>query len=245
MATHVHASRSIPGAGMTKYSHLRKELPRSICRHVSLSHPSRPSCKRGMLFGGPTMQGSCAAWSCTSIDFRWLCRAAAETESKPGASSNGAEPRLQRTDSGREARQAVAAKISAARALARRLSEEKQAAMLAARLAAEHAMNEEEIDRCVIGLRHAVGSPAQRIHAAVRLVGGRLGHTQRGLSAGQQCLPAVCRQCVDVHCVKPNAAVCAEFDSLSRLPQQMQPRRWRGQMLWPGLPSGLRALDPA
>ena len=116
------------------------------------------------------MLGSCDACSRPLTDLRWLCRAAAETESKPGASSNGAKPGLQRTDSGREARQAVAAKISAARALARKLSEEKQAAMSAARLAADEAMNEEEIDRCVIGLHHAVGSPAQRAHAAVWLV---------------------------------------------------------------------------
>lgn len=43
---------------------------------------------------------------------------------------------------------AVAAKISAARALARKLSEEKQAAVAAARAAAEHSLDEEEIDRC-------------------------------------------------------------------------------------------------
>ena len=144
------------------------------------------------------MWGPCDAPSRPFADHRVLCRAAAETESKPGASSNGAEPRLQRTGSGREARQAVAAKISAARALARKLSEKKQAAMSAARLAAEQAMNEEEIDRCVIGLCYALRSPAQREHVAVWLVGGRLGHTQRCLSADQQFLPAICRRCINV-----------------------------------------------
>jgi hypothetical protein len=45
---------------------------------------------------------------------------------------------------------AVAAKISAARALARKLCEEKEAAMAAARAAAEHSLDEEEIDRCSV-----------------------------------------------------------------------------------------------
>ena len=67
----------------------------------------------------------------------------------------------------------MAAKISAARALARKLSEEKQAAMSAARLAAEQAMNEEEIDRCNMSLHHTTVSPAQRVHAAVLLVRNR------------------------------------------------------------------------
>ena len=75
------------------------------------------------------------------------CRSTAETETQPSTASNGAEPSLQRTDSGRQARQAVAAKISAARALARKLSEEQQAAVTAAKLAAEQAMDEGEIDR--------------------------------------------------------------------------------------------------
>ena len=44
-------------------------------------------------------------------------------------------------------RMAVAAKISAARALARALAEEQQAAVTAARLAAEHSMDDEEIQR--------------------------------------------------------------------------------------------------
>lgn len=48
-----------------------------------------------------------------------------------------------------EARMAVAAKISAARALARKLSEEKQAAVAAARAAAENSLDEDEIDRCI------------------------------------------------------------------------------------------------
>ena len=43
---------------------------------------------------------------------------------------------------------AVAAKISAARALARKLSKEKQATVAAARAAAENSLDEEEIDRC-------------------------------------------------------------------------------------------------
>ncbi|CAK0787776.1 hypothetical protein CVIRNUC_010998 [Coccomyxa viridis] len=124
MATHMHAPGSIPGARMTKYPHLRKELPRSVCR------------------------------------------AAAETESKPGVSSDGVEPRLQRTDSGREARQAVAAKISAARALARKLSEEKQAAMSAARLAADEAMNEEEIDRIRQSVEVASANAAKEVARA-------------------------------------------------------------------------------
>lgn len=74
---------------------------------------------------------------------------------------------------------------------------------------------------------------------------GRLGHTWRGLLTDLRCLPAICRHCVDVPCAQQTAVVCAEYDSLSRLPQQMRPRRWRGQMLSPGLPSGQRALDPA
>ena len=110
---------------------------------------------------------------CPLMALRRLCRAAAETESKPGASSNGAKPRLQRTGSDREARQAVAAKISAARALARKLSEEKQAAMSAARLAAEQALDEEEIDRCVIVCITPTVGPAQRVNAAVLLVRNR------------------------------------------------------------------------
>ena len=75
------------------------------------------------------------------------CRSAAETETKPGSSGNGAVPSLQRADSDREARRAVAAKISAARALARKLSEEKQAAVTAAKLAADQSMDEAELDR--------------------------------------------------------------------------------------------------
>ncbi len=77
------------------------------------------------------------------------CRstAKADTQSKPNTSSNGAEPSVQSAGSDREARQAVAAKISAARALARKLSEEQQAAVTAAKLAAEQAMDESEIDR--------------------------------------------------------------------------------------------------
>ena len=76
------------------------------------------------------------------------CRSTAETETQPSAAKNGAEPSEQRADGGRQARQAVAAKISAARALARKLSEEQQAAVTAAKLAAEQAMDEGEIDRC-------------------------------------------------------------------------------------------------
>lgn len=66
-----------------------------------------------------------------------------------GGNGSGGDPRgLQRAGSGGDARAAVAAKISAARALARRLSEEKQAAVTAARLAAERSMDEAELDRC-------------------------------------------------------------------------------------------------
>ena len=61
-------------------------------------------------------------------------------------------PSLQRADSDREARRAVAAKISAARALARKLSEEKQAAVTAAKLAADQSMDEAELDRSALRL---------------------------------------------------------------------------------------------
>ena len=74
---------------------------------------------------------------------------------------------------------------------------------------------------------------------------GRLGHTQIDHTADQQCvlesadnvLMYTARKLVDV--------VFAESDRPLRLPQQMRPRRWRGRMLWPGLPSGQRTLDPA
>jgi hypothetical protein len=46
----------------------------------------------------------------------------------------------------------VAAKLSAARTLARKLSEEKQAAVAAAKLAAEESMDEAELDRSALGL---------------------------------------------------------------------------------------------
>jgi len=77
---------------------------------------------------------------------------AAAVAKSNGAKSGGAgeaaaaERELQRSAS--EARLAVAAKISAARALARKLSEEKQAAVAAARAAAEQTLDEEDIDRC-------------------------------------------------------------------------------------------------
>jgi len=75
------------------------------------------------------------------------CRCAAEEKSVPGASTDGPESSPQRTDSGKETRQAVAAKTSAARGLARKLAEEKQAAVTAANLAAEQAMDERLHDR--------------------------------------------------------------------------------------------------
>ena len=78
--------------------------------------------------------------SCTSM--ACCCRSAAEGKAVPGTSTNGSEPSPQRTDSGRESRQAVAAKISAARALARKLAEEKQAAVTAAELAENQASEE-------------------------------------------------------------------------------------------------------
>ncbi len=96
---------------------------------------------------------------CASSELQ--CRSTADTETEASAAPNGAQPSLQRADSGREARQAVAAKISAARALARKLSEEQQAAVTAAKLAAEQAMDESEIDRyciqaviCLPGVPH-------------------------------------------------------------------------------------------
>lgn len=75
-------------------------------------------------------------------------------KSGAGGNGNGAAPdqaterELRRSAS--EARMAVAAKISAARALARKLCEEKEAAMAAARAAAEHSLDEEEIERCIL-----------------------------------------------------------------------------------------------
>ena len=65
----------------------------------------------------------------------------------PGASTNGSEPSPQRIDSGRETRQAFTAKIFAARALARKLAEEQQAAATAAELAANQEMEEAWHDR--------------------------------------------------------------------------------------------------
>ena len=79
----------------------------------------------------------------------WHCRSAAETEAKESSSGNGAEASLPQIDGDREARKAIAAKISAARALARKLFEEKQSTVSAAKMAAEQAMDEEEIDRSV------------------------------------------------------------------------------------------------
>ncbi len=79
-------------------------------------------------------------------------RSTARTKSKQGSSDNGAGASLQRADSDREARHAVAAKLSAARTLARKLSEEKQAAVAAAKLAAEESMDEAELDRSALGL---------------------------------------------------------------------------------------------
>ena len=48
-----------------------------------------------------------------------------------------------------------------------------------------------------------------------------MGHTWRGLFTDLRCLPAICRHCVDVPCAQQTAVVCAEYDSLSRLPQQI------------------------
>ena len=66
---------------------------------------------------------------------------------KNGAPDQGTDRELRRSTS--EARMAVAAKISAARALARKLCDEKQAAVAAARAAAEHSLDEEDIERCM------------------------------------------------------------------------------------------------
>ena len=70
------------------------------------------------------------------------CRSAAQEKPVPGTSTNGSEPSPQRTNSGRETRQAFTAKIFAARAHARKLAEEQQAAAAAAELAAEQEMEE-------------------------------------------------------------------------------------------------------
>ena len=92
----------------------------------------------------------------------------------------------------------MAAKISAARALARKLFEEKQAAMSAARLAAEQAMDEEEIDRCVAdsaSFHEESCSGSASSCPACQIAASQATH---GVALQQTPLPAICRQCIDV-----------------------------------------------
>ncbi|CAL8472333.1 g11876 [Coccomyxa elongata] len=96
-----------------------------------------------------------------------ICRAASEVQEREASTSGGngsgpgqaGERSMRRSTS--EARMAVAAKISAARALARKLSEEKQAAVAAARAAAENSLDEDEIDRIWQSVEAATASAAK------------------------------------------------------------------------------------
>ncbi|KAL3139315.1 hypothetical protein ABBQ38_003653 [Trebouxia sp. C0009 RCD-2024] len=76
-------------------------------------------------------------------------------------SLNGSTLSSRSTGSERDQRKAIAAKISAARALARKLAEEKQAAVNAAKQAAEHSMDEEEIDAIRASVEQASADAAR------------------------------------------------------------------------------------
>ena len=97
-----------------------------------------------------TVTGALLCRSTTEVQEQQAAESGARGNRSGGAPDHAADRELRRSAS--EARMAVAAKISAARALARKLCEEKEAAMAAARAAAEHSLDEEEIERCCLSL---------------------------------------------------------------------------------------------